>query len=128
MKNTTLTISKSDYDLLQHHLQKSNMSDYNKSKLSDELKGAKVLKDKDLPEDVVAMNSIVEIQNIENDQKFRFQLVLPGEANFKANKVSVFAPIGIALMGYFVGSEIKWEMPDGIKTFKILSCENPIKE
>jgi regulator of nucleoside diphosphate kinase len=128
MKNTTLTISKSDYDLLQLHLEKSSMSDYNKAKLSDELKGARVLKDKDLPDNVVAMNSIVEIQNIENEQKFKFQLVLPGEANFKSGKVSVFAPIGIALLGYSVNSEVQWEMPDGLKTFRILRCEHPPKE
>lgn len=125
MKTTALTISKSDYDLLQHHLIKSDMSAFNKTKLSEELKSAHVLKDKDLPSDVVALNSMVEIKNTESDQKFRFQLVLPGEANFKANKVSVFAPIGIALLGYKVGSEIEWEMPDGIKTFEILACENP---
>lgn len=125
MKTSTLTISKSDYELLQHHLVKSNMSEFNKAKLSDELKNAHVVKDKDLPPDVVAFNSIVEIKNIENEQKFSFQLVLPSEANFKANKVSVFAPIGVALLGYFVGSKIQWEMPDGIKTFEILACKNP---
>lgn len=124
MKTTALTISKSDYDLLQDHLIKSDMSAFNKAKLAEELKSAHVLKDKDLPSDVVALYAMVEIKNTASDQKFRFQLVLPGEANFKANKVSVFAPIGIALLGYKVGSEIEWEMPDGIKTFEILACEN----
>ncbi|MBY0543344.1 MAG: GreA/GreB family elongation factor, partial [Sphingobacteriaceae bacterium] len=36
------------------------------------------------------------------------------------HKVSIFAPISIALLGYQTGDLIEWEMPDGIKEFKIL--------
>ena len=125
-----LLISQSDFDLLKTHLNRSgsNLSDFNKSKLSEELKSAKVVKDKDLPENVASLNSIVGIKNIESGQTFQFQLVLPGEADFKQHKVSVFAPIGIALLGYTIGSEIQWEMPDGLKTFEIISCQTPQKK
>ena len=128
--SNALLISKSDFDLLQLHLTRSgsNLSDFNKTKLKEELKSAKVVKDKDLPDNVASLNSIVGIKNIETGQTFKFQLVLPGEANFKAQKVSVFAPIGIALLGYPIGSEIQWEMPDGLKTFEIISCETPQKK
>lgn len=125
-----LLISQSDFDLLKTHLTRSgnNLSDFNKSKLSEELKSAKVVKDKDLPENVASLNSLVGIKNIESGQTFEFQLVLPGEADFKQHKVSVFAPIGIALLGYTIGSEIQWEMPDGLKTFEIISCSTPQKK
>ena len=128
--SNALLISKSDFDLLQLHLTRSgsNLSDFNKTKLKEELKSAKVVKDKDLPEDIASLNSIVGIKNIETGQTFKFQLVLPGEANFKQQKVSVFAPIGVALLGYPIGSEIQWEMPDGLKTFEIISCETPQKK
>ena len=122
-----LLISKSDFDLLQLHLTRSgsNLSDFNKTKLKEELKSAKVVKDKDLPDNIASLNSIVGIKNIETGQTFKFQLVLPGEANFKQQKVSVFAPIGVALLGYPIGSEIQWEMPDGLKTFEIISSVSP---
>lgn len=125
-----LLISQSDFDLLQLHLTRSgsNLSDFNKTRLSDELKSAKVVKDKDLPENIASLSSIVGIKNIESGQTFRFQLVLPAEANFSEHKVSVFAPIGVALLGYSIGSEIQWEMPDGLKTFEIISCETPQKK
>lgn len=128
--SNALLISKSDFDLLQLHLTRSgsNLSDFNKTKLKEELKSAKVVKDKDLPENIASLNSIVGIKNIETGQTFKFQLVLPGEANFKQQKVSVFAPIGVALLGYPIGSEIQWEMPDGLKTFEIISCETPQKK
>jgi regulator of nucleoside diphosphate kinase len=125
-----LLISQSDFDLLQTHLTRSgsNLSEFNQAKLKDELKSAKVVKDKDLPENIASLNSVVEIKNIESGQIFKFQLVLPGEANFSEHKVSVFAPIGVALLGYSIGSEIQWEMPDGVKTFEIISCETPQKK
>jgi regulator of nucleoside diphosphate kinase len=126
----SLLISRSDYDLLQLHLTRSgsNLSDFNKKRLSGELKSAKIVKDNDLPASVASLKSVVEIKNKESGQTFRFQLVLPAEANFSEHKVSVFAPIGIALLGYPIGAEIQWEMPDGVKTFEIISCETPQKK
>lgn len=126
----SLLISQSDYDLLQMHLVRSgsNLSDFNKKKLSGELKSAKVVKDHDLPESIASLNSIVGIRARESGQTFRFQLVLPAEANFTERRVSVFAPIGIALLGNGVGAEIQWEMPDGLKTFDIISCETVQKK
>jgi regulator of nucleoside diphosphate kinase len=126
----SLLISRSDFDLLQMHLTRSgnNLSDFNKTRLSEELKSAKVVQDEDLPENIASLNSLIGIKNMETGQSFQFQLVLPGEANFREHRVSVFAPIGVALLGYKIGSEIQWEMPEGLKTFKIISCETVQKK
>lgn len=121
MENVQLTISKSDFELLQNHLNlSSKLSSFNKKKLSEELKNAKVLKDSELPNDVVTLNSYVEIEEVDSHQVFKFQLVNPAEANMKSNKLSVLAPIGVALLGYRTGAKVQWEMPNGLKTFKIV--------
>jgi len=121
MENFQLTISKSDFDLLQNHLNlSSKLSNFNKKKLTEELKNAKVLKDSELPSDVVTLNSYVEIEEVETHQIFKFQLVNPAEANMKSNKLSVLAPIGVALLGYRTGAKVQWEMPNGLKTFRIV--------
>lgn len=121
MKTEQLMIVQKEMELLKKHLKDSNLSEYNKQKLLDELKSAKVLREDELPEDAVCINSTVEIQENISGQKFTFEIVLPAEANMKKQKISVFAPIGIALLGYRVGSEVQWEMPNGMKTFTILS-------
>ena len=118
MENERLVILQRDLDLLRTHLMHSNLSDFNKSRLLKELKTARIVKV--LPEDVVCLSSRVEIQEVVSKQKFTFQLVLPGEANMKFQKISVFAPMGIALLGYRTGSTVQWEMPSGLKTFEIL--------
>lgn len=121
METEQLMIIKKELDLLKKHLKDSNLSEYNKQKLLDELKLAKVMKEDELPEDAICIDSKVNIQEVVSGQKFTFQIVLPSDANMKLNKISVFAPIGIALLGYRVGSKVQWEMPNGVKTFEVLA-------
>ncbi len=128
METKSILLSKSDHKFLSEHLEKAVMSDYNKSRLKAEIKEAKVYNDDELPEDVVSLYSEATIQSTENAQTFVFKLVLPKDANIKVQKVSIFAPISIALLGYRTGDLIKWEMPDGIKEFKILSVRKLAEE
>lgn len=121
MSNKSIILSKSDFKFLSEHFEKAVMSDYNKSRLRTEIKNATVLDDDKLPEDVVSLHTEAKIVSIANNQEFIFKLVLPKEANIKQHKVSIFAPMSIALLGYQTNDIINWEMPDGIKEFRILS-------
>ena len=121
METKSILLSKSDYKFLNEHLEKAVMSDYNKSRLREEVKSAKIFEDDDLPSDVVSLYTEAKIESSGNGQTFVFKLVLPKDANIKQQKVSIFAPISIALLGYQTGDLINWEMPDGIKEFKIIS-------
>lgn len=123
METKTLSLSKSDLKLLKEHLDKSNMSPYNKEKLRKEIKEATIYADQDLPGDVVCLKSEARIANTKTGKEFSFKIVMPEEANIKVQKVSVFAPISIALFGYRTGDIINWEMPDGIQEFKILEVK-----
>ncbi|MDR6782421.1 regulator of nucleoside diphosphate kinase [Pedobacter africanus] len=125
METKSLSLSKSDFKLLKEHLEKSNMSAYNKEKLQAELKSATIYSEEELPGDVVCLKSEARIANVKTGKEFTFTLVMPEEANIKVQKVSVFAPIGIALFGYRTGDSINWEMPDGIQEFKILEVNRP---
>lgn len=122
MKKSIL-LSKSDFKFLSEHLEKAIMSDYNKSRLRAEIKDATVFNDDELPADVVSLNTEARIISTANQKEFVFKLVLPKEADIKQNKVSIFAPISIALLGYQTNDIIEWEMPDGIKEFKILEVK-----
>ncbi|WP_073228857.1 GreA/GreB family elongation factor [Pedobacter caeni] len=123
METKSLSLSKSDLKLLKEHLDKSNMSPYNKEKLRQEIKEATIYADQDLPGDVVCLKSEARIANTKTGKEFTFRIVTPEEANIKLQKVSVFAPISIALFGYRTGDIINWEMPDGIQEFKILEVK-----
>ena len=115
-----IILSKGIYQLIKNHLkQKNQLSDFNKKKLEMEIKSAKIVPGKDMPEDVVSINTNVQVRDIETENEFAFDLVSPGEAKVKNNKFSARSDIGLALIGYRVGEEVHWEMPDGLKRFRI---------
>jgi regulator of nucleoside diphosphate kinase len=125
MKKEPLMISRKNLDLLKTHLKSStNLSAFNQLKLKDELKNAVVLKSEELPEDVITLYSEVRFKDMETGQEFDYQLVNPNQANMREGKLSIYVPIGIALFGYRTGAEIQWEMPNGLRTFKVLEVKN----
>jgi len=80
--------------------------------LEEELDRAEVVEPSALPTDVVSMNSTVHVQERRSGREFELTLVYPEDAG-EAGRVSVLAPIGSALLGLSVGSEIEWPLPDG---------------
>ncbi len=66
-----------------------------------------------IPPQVVTMNSIVRILYQDTNRRVDIQIVYPDQADIKQNKVSIFAPIATALLGYQKGDTIKWEVPKG---------------
>jgi len=87
--------------------------------LEDELNRARVVPSKDIPEDVITMNSKVRLRDLGSGQEIVYSLVFPGDANVAENKISVLAPIGTALIGYRVGDTIEWKVPGGLKKLKV---------
>jgi regulator of nucleoside diphosphate kinase len=129
MKDTSLIITQSDLDMFRQHLKSSgNLSVFNQTQLSDDLRNATIVSEGELPNDVVTMNSFIKLLDLESMQEFSFYLVSPSCANIKTNKVSCLAPIGMALYGYRTGAEIKWEMPNGFRLYKLLSVNRAEKE
>lgn len=87
--------------------------------LEDELSRARVVPSKDIPEDVITMNSRVRLIDLNSGEEMTYSLVFPGDANIDENKISVLAPIGTALIGYSVGDMIEWKVPGGLKKLKV---------
>lgn len=72
--------------------------------LLDELARAEVV-DR-LPEKTVGMGLAVEFKDHGTARHHKIELVYPSEANIEEGKVSIFTPIGVALLGLQVGSAI----------------------
>lgn len=89
------------------------------NRLVRELRAAKVVESKEIPADIVTMNSIVKLTFISNKQQTQFQIVYPQNADLKENKISIFSPIATAIIGYKVGDQIEWEVPAGPTKIKI---------
>ena len=72
----------------------------------------------------VIFGSTVYLLNLSNDEKISYQIVGDEEADIKANKLSVYSPIGRALIGKEEGAEVLVETPGGQVEYEILSVQH----
>ncbi|EOQ88681.1 transcription elongation factor GreA/GreB C-terminal domain protein [Leptospira yanagawae serovar Saopaulo str. Sao Paulo = ATCC 700523] len=98
---------------------KQDKTNQNIEDLLGEIERAQKVDAKEIPANVVTMNSQIEIKN-HNEINFEvFKLVFPEEANSEENKISILAPIATACLGYKVGDNLHWRLPNGIFQFQI---------
>lgn len=121
-------LSLADYQILRELSKNSiNVSNAKElTQLSGELDRAIIVKE-GLPENnVVQINSFLEIEDVKAQKRMKIQIVLPSLANIKEAKVSVLAPLSIALIGFKENDEVEWDLPAGMKTLRIIAVTNSI--
>lgn len=133
MKYGKLILEKKEYVFLKRLL---NVSGFYKDQttnealksFSEELTNALIYDHEKMPEDVIRLNSLVTIES--GDTETVFQVVIPTERNMAENKISILAPLGLAVIGFAQGDTVNGRFTDGSKNLQILSVEQtscPIK-
>ncbi|PRZ23914.1 GreA/GreB family elongation factor [Flavobacterium granuli] len=93
--------------------------------LTQELDRAIINKEGVVDESIVRMNSQVTIEDVNSKQQMKVQIVMPSQSNLKEGKVSILAPLCVAIIGFKENDEVEWQLPSGIKTLKIIAVTNP---
>ncbi len=91
----------------------SSQMPVNTSQLVAEINSGKQVAPQKVPPTVVTMHSRVLVRYLETGKTYEMELVYPEEANIKEHKISIFAPMATALLGYQEGDEIEWKLPSG---------------
>ena len=126
LKNDMLIISVQDYERLLPLIEKNNTPA--SSMLDDELGRAEIVRDTELPEDVVIMNSSVTFIDLDSKEVLTISLVYPDNSNVEEMKISILSPVGSALIGLRVGGEIDWPLPNGkIRHLQVTAVIQPTK-
>ncbi len=87
--------------------------------LEEMLDRARIVLPKDIPHNVVTMNSTVHVEDIDTGEERTFTLVFPG--NKAGNDaVSILAPAGTALIGSREKDIVERQVPAGKKKMKII--------
>lgn len=107
----------SEYDAAK---QAQEMLEIRISRLEQTLSRARIIDEKDLPNDKVYILSSVRIKDLSSGEELTYKLVSPEEANFEDNKISVTSPIGKALMGKIKGEVVKIKVPVGTIDYQII--------
>ncbi|HQA74892.1 MAG: GreA/GreB family elongation factor [Flavobacterium sp.] len=123
MKYGSLILEKKEYVYLKRIINISGYAEDFETKkaiqqLSDELKSATIIDEKEMPADVIRFNSKVTVAS-DNGWERTIQIVMPMEKDLKQNKVSILTPMGTALIGYSKGDTVVWDFPKGKQNLKI---------
>ncbi|MGC6388540.1 nucleoside diphosphate kinase regulator [Ewingella sp. S1.OA.A_B6] len=114
MSKPTLTINELDAERLDTLLAKPTYANNPVAEaLNEELDRAEILPPQDMPADVVTMNSKVRFTEGKEGEEHIRTLVYPAALKDTDEQLSVMAPLGAALLGLRVGSNITWTMPNG---------------
>lgn len=111
-----LLVSRLDAERIEALLEQPQYRALNTRALQEELARADIAEPARMPADVITMNSVarVRVEDAElGGHEHELALVYPRDADGGADKVSVLAPVGSALLGLRVGHAIDWPMPGG---------------
>jgi regulator of nucleoside diphosphate kinase len=87
--------------------------------LEEELERALVVDARELPTDVVTLDSRVGLVDLDSGEEMIFTLVLPSRANANEGRISVLAPLGMAVLGYRANDVIEWDVPSGRRKLRV---------
>ena len=122
MKNS-IYITSQDKQRLEELLAEVSVSDPRQrgdlKLLEEELRRAVIVEPKEIPGDVITMNSRADLIDLDTHETVTFTLVFPRDSNVEEEKISVLAPIGAGMLGYRIGDEFEWKVPDGVRHMKV---------
>ncbi len=129
MSKPKLIISLTDRDQLQTLINSARLDSRVPlailNSLEGELARAEVVSAWEVPADVVTMNSLVTFIDLTTNEEESYTLVYPRDADLLNDKISIFAPVATALLGFRVGDIVEWAVPAGTRRLKIMTVENP---
>ena len=88
--------------------------------LKDEIRKARIVDAKEIPNDVITMNSRFRLKDLDSNEETVYTLVFPEDEDIYQNKISIYAPMGIALIGYRAGDVIEWPVPCGKLRIRVM--------
>ncbi len=83
------------------------------------LRRARLLEKSDNDDLYVALGSVVKLKEKKSGKKFEYTIVSTAEADPTEKKISNESPVGKAIFGLSVGSEVEVKVPVGTVSYKI---------
>lgn len=112
------------YDLIKDHIRRKKVTIKEEELLTEELRNASQVLRRDLPEDIVCVNSIVTYKDHKMDLEKTVTFVGPQKSKPSRNKISILSDEGIAMVGYKTGDIIEWPAKKGDLKLEILKVEH----
>jgi transcription elongation factor GreA len=132
IKNISIPENVRDIEVARAHGDISENAEYSAAKerqsflygkvqeLENQLALSNIINIKGLKADKVVFGCYVSLEDIDSSEKIKYQLLGPYESDISQNKISVTSPLGRALIGKKIGSEISVQTPGGTRNVEII--------
>lgn len=121
--NQDIILTTGIYDLIKDLLRRKKVTPFVEDQLVLQLKRAKQIRRRELPDNVVTIDCRVTIKDILTNELQDFTFVAPSKAKRRNNTESIVGDVGLALVGNKTGDQIKWDFGSGEKNFEIIKVE-----
>ncbi len=115
--NTSITLTEHDYNrlklLLADLYRQSRGMQAGAETLEEILDLASVVQPRQVPANVVTMNSRVLFEDVHTGEKGTVTIVYPTEVDVSTRRISILSPVGAALIGEAEGAEVEMPVPHG---------------
>src|SRR5690606_9214474 len=111
------------YDLIKDVVRRKRVTIKEEELLLNELKYAKQVRRKQLPEDIVTVNRRVTIKDHTENTEKQYLFVSSDKARPTKGKHPIFSDIGLAIVGRKSGDVINWPFKSGEKIIEIVDVE-----
>lgn len=71
----------------------------------------------------VCLNSVVEVEDVEETETFTYRLIVPETSNKATNCITILSPMGKALLGKKEGDTVSVNTPSGVYRYRIKSIK-----
>ncbi len=132
LKNVSIPENVRDIEVARAHGDISENAEYSAAKerqsflygkmqeLENQLATSNIINLKGLNTSKVVFGCYVSLEDIDSGEEIKFQLLGPYESDISQNKISVTSPIGRALIGKSIGSEICVQTPGGTRNLEVI--------
>ena len=97
----------------------STDEDYRFDELSRLLDSATIVKPRDIPPDVITMNSTIRLDDLANGEKLYVTLVFPHKADLEAEAISILSSLGTTLYGRKCGESLSGDVNGQIRNLRV---------
>jgi regulator of nucleoside diphosphate kinase len=124
IQKNPVVLCEEDYKFLKKLVDMNPGNSGQEMSLSYEVNRAIVVKDNAFPPNTIRINSRVRVLDLDSGKESEFIIVMPHQADIQQMKISILTPMGAAVIGFRPGDELSWQMPAGLKHFKVLDVQN----
>lgn len=126
-KQPEIIISTADLAELEFQIARIKQPDESIKALEDELARATIVSVKSIPSNVVTIDSQVTFKVSGSGRTFTKTLCLASCMDKYDDSISIFAPIGSAIIGLSKGQSIEWQIQGVQQSVEIVNVNKPIK-